>query len=159
MSYAAWLDHFTHTIGSGEILHAVHQRRCAVLSCWGAPTQKKSLFLLLLLLFFQKKNIKFKVALRPRLGLKPMVISVSNMVAELNGWENTPCVQRFHSEEIISESAEILSRILSRYSRYRISLFYVARLRHVTHLYLCVQLIFESPPPHSPMPCPSKPYR
>ena len=52
--------------------------RCAVLSCWGAPTQKKSLFLLLLLLFFQKKNIKFKVALRPRLGLKPMVISVSN---------------------------------------------------------------------------------
>ena len=65
----AWLDHFTHTIGSEEIVHVVHQRRCAVLSCWGAPTQtKKSLFLLLLLLFFQKKNIKFKVALRPRPG-------------------------------------------------------------------------------------------
>ena len=63
----AWLDHFTHTIGSEEIVHVVHRRRCAVLSCWGAPTQtKKSLFLLLLLLFFQKKNIKFKVALRPR---------------------------------------------------------------------------------------------
>jgi hypothetical protein len=45
----------------------------------GCPnSNKKSLFLLLLLLFFQKKNIKFKVALRPRLGLKPMVISVSN---------------------------------------------------------------------------------
>ncbi len=44
----------------------------------GVPQLKqKSLFLLLLLLFFQK-NIKFKVALRPRLGLKPMVISVSN---------------------------------------------------------------------------------
>jgi len=35
----------------------------------GCPNSKKSLFLLLLLLFFQKKNIKFKVALRPRLGL------------------------------------------------------------------------------------------
>ena len=45
----------------------------------GVPQLKKSLFLLLLLLlFFQRKNIKFKVALRPRLGLKPMVISVSN---------------------------------------------------------------------------------
>ena len=32
------------------------------------PQLKKGLFLLLLLLFFQKKNIKFKVALRPRPG-------------------------------------------------------------------------------------------
>ena len=92
----AWLDHFTHTIGSEEIVHVVHQRRCAVLSCWGAPTQtKKSLFLLLLLLFFQKKNIKFEVALRPRLGLKPMVISVSNhgrRVVKPGTPSSTPCV-------------------------------------------------------------------
>jgi len=35
----------------------------------GCRNSKKSLFLLLLLLFFQKKYTKFKVALRPRLGL------------------------------------------------------------------------------------------
>jgi hypothetical protein len=64
----AWLDHFTHTIGSEEIVHAAHQRRCAVLSCWGAPTQKKVYFYYSYYSFF-KKNIKFKVALRPRLGL------------------------------------------------------------------------------------------
>ena len=51
----------------------------------GVPQLKKSLFLLLLLLFFQKKNIKFKVALWPRLGLKPMVISVSNHGHRLEG--------------------------------------------------------------------------
>ena len=79
MSCVAWLDHFTHTIGSGEILHVVHQRRCAVLSCWGAPTQKKEVyFYYCYYTFFKKIYIKFKVALRPRLGLKPMVISVSN---------------------------------------------------------------------------------
>ena len=79
MSYAAWPEHFTHTIGSEEILHVVHQRRCAVLSCWGAPTQTKKKFIFITLTtLFSKKNIKFKVALRPRLGLKPMVISVSN---------------------------------------------------------------------------------
>ena len=60
MSCMAWLDHFTHTIGSEEIVHVVHRRRCAVLSCWGAPTQKESLFLLLLLLFFQKKILSLK---------------------------------------------------------------------------------------------------
>ena len=61
MSCMAWLDHFTHTIGSEEIVHVAHRRRCAVLSCWGAPTQtKKSLFLLLLLLFFQKKILSLK---------------------------------------------------------------------------------------------------
>ena len=27
MSCVAWFDHFTHTIGSGEIVHVVHQRR------------------------------------------------------------------------------------------------------------------------------------
>ena len=82
--------------------------RCAVLSCWGAPTQtKKSLFLLLLLLFFQKKNIKFKVALRPRLGLKPMVISVSNhgrRVVKSGTPSSTPCVSAVtslvHSEHL-----------------------------------------------------------
>ena len=77
--------------------------RCAVLSCWGAPTQKKSLFLLLLLLFFQKKYIKFKVALRPRLGLKPMVISVSNhgrRVVKPGTPRSTPCVSLVHSKHL-----------------------------------------------------------
>jgi hypothetical protein len=61
----------------------------------GVPQLKKSLFLLLLLLFFQKKNIKFEVALRPRLGLKPMVISVSNhghRVVKSGTPSSTPCV-------------------------------------------------------------------
>ena len=58
-SCVAWLDHFTHTIGSGEILH-VHQRRCAVLSCWGAPTQKKVYFYYSYYSFFKKKILSLK---------------------------------------------------------------------------------------------------
>ena len=72
----------------------------------GCPNSKKSLFLLLLLLFFQK-NIKFKVALRPRLGLKPMVISVSNhgrRVVKSGTPSSTPCVSAVtslvHSEHL-----------------------------------------------------------
>ena len=45
----------------------------------GVPQLKKKVyFYYSYYTLFSKKNIKFKVALRPRLGLKPMVISVSN---------------------------------------------------------------------------------
>ena len=44
----------------------------------GVPQLKKKFIFITLTTLFSKKNIKFKVALRPRLGLKPMVISVSN---------------------------------------------------------------------------------
>ena len=44
----------------------------------GVPQLKKKFVFITLTTLFSKKNIKFKVALRPRLGLKPMVISVSN---------------------------------------------------------------------------------
>jgi hypothetical protein len=45
----------------------------------GCPNSNKKKFIFITLTtLFSKKNIKFKVALRPRLGLKPMVISVSN---------------------------------------------------------------------------------
>ena len=94
-SCVAWFDHFTHTIGSEEIVHAVHQRRCAVLSCWGAPTQTIKFIFLTLLTLFSKKNIKFKVALLPCLGLNPRVISVSNhgrRVVKSGTPSSTPCV-------------------------------------------------------------------
>ena len=50
----------------------------------GCPNSKKKFIFITLTTLFSKKNIKFKVALRPRLGLKPMVISVrfQTMVAE-----------------------------------------------------------------------------
>jgi len=50
----------------------------------GRPNSKKKFIFITLTTLFSKKNIKFKVALRPRLGLKPMVISVrfQTMVAE-----------------------------------------------------------------------------
>ena len=50
----------------------------------GVPQLKKKFIFITLTTLFSKKNIKFKVALRPRLGLKPMVISVrfQTMVAE-----------------------------------------------------------------------------
>ena len=66
---------------TGDVTEAIVVARLAAMGGFimlGRPNSKKSLFLLLLLLVFQKKNIKFKVALLPRLGLKPMVISVSN---------------------------------------------------------------------------------
>lgn len=44
----------------------------------GCPNSKKKFIFITLTTLFSKKNIKFKVTLRPRLGLKPMVISVSN---------------------------------------------------------------------------------
>ena len=44
----------------------------------GCPNSKKKFIFITLTTLFSKKNIKFEVALRPRLGLKPMVISVSN---------------------------------------------------------------------------------
>ena len=56
--------------------------------------QKKFIFMTRTTLF-SKKNIKFKVALRPRLGLKPMVISVSNhgrRVVKSDTPSSTPCV-------------------------------------------------------------------
>jgi hypothetical protein len=40
MSYATWPEHFTHTIGSEEILHVVHQRRLAFYRV-GVPQLKK----------------------------------------------------------------------------------------------------------------------
>ena len=42
----------------------------------GVPQLKKKFIFITLTTLFSKKNIKFKVALRSRLGLKPMVISV-----------------------------------------------------------------------------------
>jgi len=55
------------------------------LTMLGCPNSNKKKFIFITLTtLFSKKNIKFKVALRPRLGLKPMVISVrfQTMVAE-----------------------------------------------------------------------------
>ncbi len=60
MSCMAWLDHFTHTIGYEEIVHVVHRRRCAVLSCWGDPTQKKVYFYDSYYSFFKKKILSLK---------------------------------------------------------------------------------------------------
>ena len=52
----------------------------------GCPNSNKKKFIFITLTtLFSKKNIKFKVALRPRLGLKPMVISVSNHGHRLEG--------------------------------------------------------------------------
>jgi hypothetical protein len=68
--------------------------------------QKKVYFYYSYYSFF-KKNIKFKVALRPRLGLKPMVISVSNhgrRVVKPGTPSSTSCVSAVtslvHSEHL-----------------------------------------------------------
>jgi len=61
----------------------------------GVPQLKKKFIFITLTTLFSKKNIKFKVALRPRLGLKPMVISVSNhgrRVVKSGTPSSTPCV-------------------------------------------------------------------
>ena len=118
----------------------------------GAPTQTKQVYFITLTTLFQKKNIKFKVALRPfgpeadgHFGFKSWSPSREIRHAELDvtpdmmtsadssrvhkrksrptlviqknrtvarSWFNVhpPCVQRFHSEEILNESAEIFSK-------------------------------------------------
>ena len=45
---------------------------------FGVPQLKQKKFIFITLTTLFSKKIKFKVALRPRLGLKPMVVSVSN---------------------------------------------------------------------------------
>ena len=73
----------------------------------GVPQLKKKFIFITLTTLFSKKNIKFKVALRPRLGLKPMVISVSNhgrRVVKSGTPSSTPCVSAVtslvHSEHL-----------------------------------------------------------